>query len=426
MKYDFDKVIDRSGTYACKTDELPVGCPADALPAWVADMDLPCAEPILKAIHERADHGIFGYTLYGSVDEAKAPAVEWFRRRFGWDIRPDHMFFSPGVVPALGLLIQALTEAGDGIVIQKPVYYPFMAKIEANGRRIVNNPLIRREAPEYEGVFDYVMNYEELDELMADPANKGMILCSPHNPVGRVWSRSELSKVVEICRKHNKWIIADEIHCDLTRCGVVHTPLLKLAAEIAPDFCERIIACTAPSKTFNLAGLSFSNIIIPGEAFRKQWLKVASEQFSLVFGCNPLSLAGVMAAYREGDEWLDQLKEYLDGNIEYIGQFVRDHMPKAKTAVCQGTYLMWVDMRDYCRIGDDNGELDVKKLEYAMQQVGRVALDEGYIFGREGAGYERINVAMPRVLVEDCMNRIKMAAEWLETGAENMTEAQND
>ena len=418
MKYDFDKLIDRSGTYACKTDELPAGCPDDALPAWVADMDLPCAEPVLQAIKERADHPILGYTLY--TDEAKQPAVDWYKHRFGWEIDPKTMFFSPGVVPALGLLIEALTEPDDGIVIQKPVYYPFMAKIEANGRRIVNNPLIRRETPEYEGEFDYVMNYDQLDELMADPANKGMILCSPHNPVGRVWSREELSKVVEICRKHNKWIIADEIHCDLTRREVIHTPLLKLTAEIAPDFCDRIISCTAPSKTFNLAGLSFSNIIIPGEVFRKQWLQVASNQFSLVFGCNPLSLAGVMAAYREGEDWLEQLKDYLDGNIEYIGQFVRDHMPEAKTAVCQGTYLFWLDLTGYCRLAD--GNVDVKKLEYAMQQVGRVALDEGYIFGREGAGYERINVAMPRALVEDCRKRIKKACDWLKAEAEAKNE----
>lgn len=403
MRYDFDKIIDRSGTYACKTDDLPKGCPDDALPAWVADMDLPCAEPILKAIRQRVDHGIFGYTTYGNDSDVKEPAIQWYEKRFGWKIQKEELFFSPGVVPALGMLLQALTEAGDGIIIQKPVYYPFMAKIEANGRRIVNNALIRRENGQK---FDYVMNYEELDALMADSANKGMILCSPHNPVGRVWTEDELAKVLEIGKKYDKWIIADEIHCDLTRVGVVHTPLLKLAEKIAPEYRHRIVACTAPSKTFNLAGLSFSNIVIAGPEFRKKWLQVAGDQLSMAYGCNPLSLAGVMAAYRHGQDWLDQLREYLDGNLAFISDFVEKKMPKAKVAACQGTYLLWLDMNEYCS--------DEKKLEYAMQQIGRVALDEGYIFGEEGAGYERINVAMPRAMVEDCMNRILAATEWLE------------
>ena len=405
MKYDFDKIIDRRGTYASKTDAMPEGCPEDALPAWVADMDLECAEPILKAIRERVDHGILGYTRYSNRD-CKEAVMGWYKRRFGWEINHEHLFYSPGVVPAIGMLLQALTSPGDGIVVQKPVYYPFMAKIESNGRRVVNNALIRRESEEFEGVFDYTMDFEDLDAKMADPANVCLLLSSPHNPVGRVWTREELTKVLEICRKHNKWIIADEIHCDLTRQNVVHTPMLKLAAEIAPDYCDRIVSCVAPSKTFNLAGLAFSNIIIPGAEFQKKWYDLVDGQLSLGHGCNPLSLAGAIAAYNEGDEWLDQLKEYLDGNIEYIGQFVREHMPKAKTAVCQGTYLLWVDMNGYCS--------DIKKLEYAMQQIGRVALDEGYIFGDEGNGYERINVAMPRALVEDCMMRMKKAADWLE------------
>ena len=417
MKYDFDQLTDRRGTYASKTDAMPEGCPPDALPAWVADMDLICAEPVLQAIHARTDHGILGYTRYGSRD-CKEAVMGWFRRSFGWEIQPEYLFYSPGLVPAIGMLLQALTRPGDGIVIQKPVYYPFMAKIEANGRKTVNNPLIRRESGEVEGVFDYTMDFEDLDAKMADPANAGLLLSSPHNPVGRVWTREELTKVIEICRKYDKWIIADEIHCDLTRRGVVQTPLLKLAEEISPDFCGRIVACTAPSKTFNLAGLAFSNLVIPGEDFRKKWYDLVDGQLGLGHGCNPLSLAAAMAAYNEGGEWLEQLKEYLDGNIEYIGQFVRDYMPKAKTAVCQGTYLMWVDMNGYCR--------DRQRLEYAMQQIGRVALDEGYIFGEEGSGYERINVAMPRSLVEDCMMRMKKAAEWLEKQAESKAEADHD
>ena len=404
--YDFDAVIDRSGTDACKTDTLPEGCPPDALPAWVADMDLPCAQPIVEAIQKRAAHPVYGYTIYGSKD-CRDAITGWYSRRFGWEINPDHLFYSPGIVPAIGLMLQALTEPGDGIIVQKPVYYPFMAKIEANGRKVVNNALIRRQGDcEDPQCFDYVMDYEDLEEKLADPANKGLILSSPHNPVGRVWTREELQRVLELAVRYDKWIIADEIHCDLTRSGVVHTPMLKLAAEVAPDFMDRIISCTAPSKTFNLAGLSFSNVVIPGEEIRKRWLQVASEQFSLVFGCNPLSLAGVCAAYREGEDWLEQLKDYLDGNIAYIRSFIKERLPKAAMAQCQGTYLVWLDFRAYCS--------DHVLLEQAMQKEGRIALDEGYIFGQEGAGYERINVAMPRVLVEDAMERMAKAAEWLE------------
>ena len=368
-----------------------------AISAYVNDCDPKVEfEKVLAEVAEDEVLLVFTDIMGGSVNQLTIPYLN----------RPNFYVFA-GM--NLGMLLQALTKPGDGIVIQKPVYYPFMMMIENNGRRIVNNPLIRREE-DGEGLFDYTMDFANLEEKMADPANVGMILSSPHNPVGRVWSREELTKVLEICRKYNKWIVADEIHCDLTRCNVVHTPMLKLAAEIAPDYCDHIVACVAPSKTFNLAGLAFSNIVIPGAEFQQKWTSFIDGQFSLGHGCNPLSLAGAMAAYNEGDEWLDQLKEYLDGNIEYIGQFIKEQMPKAKTAVCQGTYLLWVDMSGYCS--------DEKKLEYAMQQIGRVALDEGYIFGQEGAGYERINVAMPRSLVEDCMQRMKKAADWLE--------AQND
>ena len=416
MKYDFDKIIDRRGTYACKTDTLPAGCPDDALSAWVADMDFLCAQPVIDAIHRRADHGIFGYTLYENEDCKKAVSG-WYQRRFGWEISHGDLFFSPGVVPAIGFLVQALTEPGDGIIIQKPVYYPFMKKIDANGRRIVNNALVRRQRDcEDPQMFDYVMDYADLEMKMADPSNKGMILCSPHNPVGRVWTREELQQVLELAVRYDKWIIADEIHCDLTRNGVTHTPLLKLAAELAPDFRDRIIACTAPSKTFNLAGLSFSSIVIPGAEFKKKWNRVVDEQFGLGFGCNPLSLAGVCAAFNEGEEWLDQLRDYLDGNMAYIRAFIKQHLPKVSMADCQGTYLVWLDFREYC--SDGEGGYNVDKLEKAMQDIARVALDEGYIFGREGAGYERINVAMPRSMVEECMLRMKKAAEWLEEAHE--------
>lgn len=418
--YDFGKIIDRQGTLACKTDQMPKGCPPDSVSAWIADMDFACPQPVTSALHERVNHGIFGYTVYESKPYLDA-VTGWFARRFGWNIDPAHIVFSPGVVPAISVLVQALTEPGDGIVIQKPVYYPFMSAIQANGRKVVNNPLVRRNRDcEDSQCFDYVMDYAGLEQALADDSVRGMILCSPHNPAGRVWTRRELQQVLEICQRHGKWIICDEIHCDLTRNGTIHTPLLKLAEELCPDFCEKIITCTAPTKTFNLAGLSISNIIIPGREFRQKWEKTAVDQLDLFMG-NPLSMTAAMAAYDDGENWLDQLRSYLDGNIAFIRQFVRDHIPEAAVADCQGTYLVWIDLRAYCSMQSGGGEQkpeggkpDYRKLKQAMQQVGHLALDEGYIFGEEGQGYERINVAMPRSLVEEAMKRMEKAVRWLE------------
>lgn len=390
MKYDFDQIVDRRGTAAVKLEVLPEGTPEDALLLWVADMDFPCAQPILDALHERVDRKILGYTTYDN-EELKKTVLHWFKKRFEWEIDESWLFFSPGVVPALSLLVEALTEEGDGIIIQKPVYHPFTAKIEAHRRTAVNNALIPTGNT-------YVMDYKDLEVKFADPKNRGMILCSPHNPVGRVWTEEELRKVTDIARKYDKWIISDEIHCDLTRVGVKHHPLLK----VAPDYKDRIIACTAPSKTFNLAGLQFSNIMIPNPEYQRKWCEL-SGKYSLQ-NCNPMGAAAIMAAYRQGDEWLDQVREYIDGNIRYIENFVKDNLPGARMTACEGTYLVWLDVRRYTT--------DYRKLEQSMIRAGLV-LDEGYIFGEEGSGFERINVAAPRSIIEECMTRMKACLEHL-------------
>ncbi|MBS6642080.1 MAG: pyridoxal phosphate-dependent aminotransferase [Clostridiaceae bacterium] len=389
-KYNFDEVIDRVGTHCLKFDRLPEGAPADALPLWVADMDFPCADPILDALHARIDRKIFGYTTYDN-EEGKAAVCGWFKKRFDWSVDADDIFFSPGVVPAIAYLINALTEEGDGVVIQRPVYYPFTIKIEANGRRVVNNSLIYEDGA-------YRMDYEDLEMKMSDPLNKGMILCSPHNPAGRVWKEEELKKLVEICQKYDKWIISDEIHFDLTRIGVVHHPLLK----IAPEYKDRIIVCTAPSKTFNLAGMHTSNLVISNPEYKKLWMRVANERFS-ASDCNPFGLTAEIAAYNDGENWLEQVREYLDRNIDYVREFVKQNLPKAKMVEAEGTYLVWIDFNGY--------EKDPKKLEELMQKKAKVALDEGYIFGEEGAGFERINVACARSVLVDCMERIKAALD---------------
>lgn len=391
MKYDFDALVDRAGTYAAKVDALPAGSPADALSVWVADMDFPCAQPILDALHERIDRKILGYTLY--PQELKDAIVSWYGSRYGWNISQEDLFFCPGVVPALALLINALTKEGDGIVIQRPVYYPFTNKIKGSGRTIYNNSLIYEDGA-------YHMDYEDLDKKLADPAVKGMIFCSPHNPVGRVWTQEELRRMVDIAKRYGKWIISDEIHMDLTRVGVVHTPLLKLA----PDYAQNIIACTAPSKTFNLAGCQFSNIIIPNKDWQEKWKHLSNEVYSLSMP-NPFGIAAALAAYTQGEDWLEQVRTYLDGNIRYIEAFVEQHLPKARVSKTEGTYLVWVDLNAYLS--------DPKALEHLMQNTARVAFDEGYIFGEEGNGFERINIATPRSVVEEVMRRMKMALDTL-------------
>ena len=392
MKYDFDTRVERRGTYCCKYDTIPDEACENAIPVSIADMDLPCAEPIIRALHERIDQKIFGYTVYEN-EECKQAVMGWYRKRFGWEIDKHDIFFSPGVVPALAFLIQFLTKEGDGVIIQRPVYHPFTARVEANGRKVVNNPLIRKGNT-------YEMDFDDLDRKFADDNTKGMILCSPHNPVGRVWREDELRKVVDIAKKYDKWIISDEIHADLTRIGVTHTPLLKLA----PDYSDRIIVCTAPSKTFNLAGMQFSNIIIPNKEYQEQWTEVVSNRLSVGM-CSPFGLTAIIAAYTEGEEWLDQARAYIDGNIRYIEEFVKENLPKAVMMDCQGTYLVWLDLNEYCS--------DSEKLEALMVRKAGIIFDEGYIFGPEGSGFERINAAAQRSTVEECMKRMKAALDTL-------------
>ncbi|MGI5983735.1 MAG: MalY/PatB family protein [Sakamotonia sp.] len=389
MKYNFDEIIDRSGTSATKMESLPKGCPDDALPLWVADMDFACAEPILKALHERIDKKIFGYTLY-DTDECLGAVVNWYKKRYGWEEQKENLFFCGGIVSAYAVLLNLLTKEGEGVVIQRPIYYPFTMKANSNGRQIVDSPLIYADG-------NYTIDFDDLDQKMADPNNKVLVFCSPHNPAGRVWTEEEIRKVVDICKKYDKWIICDEIHCDLLRCGLTFHPILK----VAPDYADRIAVCTAPSKTFNLAGMKTSNIVIHNKELQAAWKELIGGKLSMN-GAGTLGLTAMIAAYNEGEEWLEQLKEYLDGNFAYIDAFLKEHLPKAHMVPSEGTYLAWIDFNGYV-----NG--DAERLEEIMQKKAKVALDEGYIFGDAGRGFERINIATPRSVVEDCMNRILQA-----------------
>lgn len=389
MKYNFDEIIDRTGTSATKMESLPKGCPDDALPLWVADMDFACAEPILKALHERIDKKIFGYTMY-DTDECLGAVLNWYKKRYGWEEQKENLFFCGGIVSAYAVLLNLLTKEGEGVVIQRPIYYPFTMKANSNGRQIVDSPLIYADG-------NYTIDFDDLDKKMAEPNNKVLVFCSPHNPAGRVWTEEEIRKVVDICKKYDKWIICDEIHCDLLRCGMTFHPILK----VAPDYADWIAVCTAPSKTFNLAGMKTSNIVIHNKELQAAWKELIGGKLSMN-GAGTLGLTAMIAAYNEGEEWLEQLKEYLDGNFAYIDAFLKEHLPKAHMVPSEGTYLAWIDFNGYV-------DGDAEKLEEIMQKKARVALDEGYIFGDAGRGFERINIATPRSVVEDCMDRILKA-----------------
>lgn len=389
--YNFDQIIDRTGTRAVKHDLLPQGAPKDSLALWVADMDFPVAPEILKAMEERLAHGIFGYTVYRSPDLMEA-ITGWFSRRHGWQIDPDNIFYSPGVVPALSFLVQILSQEGDGIIIQKPVYYPFSLKIKANKRTLVDAGLL------FDG-HTYKMDFEALEASFKDPKNKGMILCNPHNPVGRAWTREELGRLVDLAKTYGKWIISDEIHCDLTKIGINYTPIMSLAEDIR----DRVVVCTAPSKTFNLAGLQLSNIIIHKKEWQEAWVDLVEKNLSLG-GPNPLSVAATIAAYREGEPWLDALRAYLDRNFAFVEDFIEKNLPKGRLIKREASYLAWMDFRAYSE--------DPKALERAMQGQ-KIALDEGYIFGRPGAGFERMNLATPIGNVQEGMERIQRALEGL-------------
>jgi len=388
VKYNFDEIIDRQGTQSAKYQMLPDGTPEGALSLWVADMDFRCAEPIIKALHDRVEHGIFGYSLY-KLSEVKSTVVGWYKKRFDWDVEEKNVFFSPGIIPALSALIQLLSKEGDGIIIQPPVYFPFAGKIGVNRRVVANSPLIRVDG-------DYVMDYETLEEKFADPKNVGMILCSPHNPVGRVWSEDELRRLVEIAKKYDKWILSDEIHFDLVRKGVKHTPLLK----ICPEYADKVVVCTAPSKTFNLAGMQISNIVIHDPELQEKWLGLVDDCWGMMMP-NAMGVTAMMAAYTQGEEWLDQVIAYIDENMKAACAYVKENLPKARMDYPEGTYLLWLDLSEYCG--------DPEKLAEIMLKKAKVVLDDGYIFGPEGNGFERINVACPRSILMDCLERIKTA-----------------
>jgi len=355
---------------------------------WVADMEFRSPKPVIEAIKKAAEHGIYGYT--SRPDSYYQAIIEWMERRHHWKVKKDWLAFSPGVVPALSFIIRAFTQAGDKVVVQPPVYYPFFKVIENNGCHVVNNPLKLSNKK-------YFMDWEDLERKVDDPRVKLLILCSPHNPVGRVWQKEELIILGEICLKHNIIVVSDEIHADILFEGHKHTPF----ATISPAFAHNSITCTAASKTFNLAGLQTSTIIIPNKKYYKIYKNIL-ESLALDEN-NVFGLVALEAAYRYGEEWLEQLLPYLNENLEFLMKYFKERIPKIKVIKPEGTYLIWLDCR---QLG-----LNTKDLNNLMIKKARVALDDGYWFGAEGKGFMRINIACPRSFLEEGLKRIERAVK---------------
>ncbi|MFV9674736.1 MAG: MalY/PatB family protein [Anaerolineales bacterium] len=401
MKYDFDREINRRGTNSVKWEFIKHGDgllyreePDDSssgtrlLPMWVADMDFPCPEPVVEALVARAQHRLFGYT--SPTDSYYNAIVNWMKKRHGWDIEPEWICITPGVVPALNMLVKTYVSPGDKVLIQTPVYYPFNKAIENSDGVLITNPLIYENGR-------YCMDFVGLEEKTKDPQVKMAILCSPHNPVGRVWTRDELLRFGEICLKNNVLVVSDEIHGDLILEGYVFTPF----AGISEAFAQSSITCTAPSKTFNLAGLKTSNIIIVDEDLRSRFKKTLGR--TALGGVGTFGVVALEAAYNHGEEWLSQVLDYIMGNLKYLEKYIAEHLPQIKVVPLEGTYLVWLDCRSL-----GLGKLELEKM---MLEEAKVYLDEGYIFGTEGEGFERVNLACPRSVLVEALERIRNVLE---------------
>ena len=389
--FDFDKVIPRKGTNSLKYDfSVELGKGEDEIPLWVADMDFPTAPAILESLQKKVSHGIFGYSE-GKEDYFQAVSG-WYEKHFQWKVKKSWLVKTPGVVFAVAAAIRAFTEEGDAILIQQPVYYPFGQVIENNHRKLVSSPLKQNQG-------HYEMDFEDFEDKIIKEQVKLFILCSPHNPVGRVWEEWELRKVGDICKKHGVLVISDEIHNDFVWEDHRHTVFVSLS----PEYEDMTITCTAPSKTFNLAGLQISNIFIPNpqlkRKFKKEIAATGYEEIGL------MGLVACQAAYEGGEEWLRELKEYIWNNYLFLEKYLAEKIPQLQPVRPEGTYLAWIDCRGLGLTEAEREELIVKKAG--------LWLDSGAMFGKEGEGFERMNLACPRKTLEAALQRLENAINTL-------------
>lgn len=387
MQYDFDTPIDRTHTWSIKHDfKKENGKADDILPLWVADMDFRSPDSVVEALKKAVDHGIFGYSR---ADESYFDAVAaWYQKRHHLTLQPEWMTCTPGIVFALSIAVRAFTQEGDAVLIQPPVYHPFSRAILRNKRTLVENPLVLKDG-------HYEMDLEELEQKVLDEHVKLMILCNPHNPVGRVWTREELTALADICLRHHVYVISDEIHGDFVWQGHEQTPY----ASISEEACLHSMMCTAPSKTFNLAGMATSNLFIPDpEMRRKFWselLDVGQENM------NRLGLFACRAAYEGGGEWLDQLIGYLAGNLALVRDFCKNRVPQIQLVEPEGTYLAWLDCRELGMTDDE--------LMAFFSDDAKVWLDPGTHSGEQGSGFMRFNLGSSRSVIAQALDQIEAA-----------------
>lgn len=385
---NFDKIVDRKNTDCLKYDfAVRRGKPEDILPLWVADMDFKTSSIVLEEIHRRVDHGIFGYTETG--DKYFEAVSGWLHKHHNMDIKPNWLVKTPGVVFALAMAVKAFTDEGDAVLIQQPVYYPFTEVITDNDRKVVSNNLRLGDDGKYH------IDFEDFEKKIIEHHVKLFLLCSPHNPVGRVWTKEELKKIADICVRHEVVVVSDEIHEDFTFDGFTHTPLANVDEKIR----ELCVTAASPAKTFNLAGLQISNIIISNaklrHAFKKQ---IAAAGYSQL---NTMGIVACEAAYTYGEEWYLALKKYLKGNLDFVRDYIAKEIPEIKLIEPEGTYLIWLDFRGLGLSENELEDLIVKKA--------KLWLDSGAIFGKVGEGFERINIATSRNVLEEAFIRINSA-----------------
>jgi cysteine-S-conjugate beta-lyase len=379
---NWNDCIERTNTHSVKWS-FPE---EDVIPMCIADMDFQVSPAIVEALNQKAQHGIYGYTTFS--DRYFESIVSWWKKRFDMEINKDWICFSPGIIPGINVLLSVLTEPGDGVIIQDPVYYPFYSTIENHGCSVVKNTLLYQDGC-------YSIDFDDLEEKARQPETKVLILCSPHNPVGRVWTLEELERIGEIAKRHHLWIISDEMHGDLVYEGHEHKPLFK----VNESFSENSILCAAPSKTFNIAGLQTSILLIPNKELREKYNEKLTG-YGLMRP-NVFGIEGTIAAYEEGEPWLNELIMVLEDNKQYVLNYLEQHLPELKAIVPQATHLIWIDCSELGMSGEDLCTFFLEKA--------RVKFDEGFKFGECGRSFVRMNIACPKERIDMALRRMNHA-----------------
>ncbi len=383
MKYDFDTVIDRRNTLSCKWDVAE-----NELPMWVADMDFKAAPAILSSLEKTLEHGVFGYSVM--PDTWYEAYINWWKSRHGFEMKKEWLMFTTGVVPAIASVIRKLTNPGDNIVIQAPVYNVFYYSISENARQVLEAKLIYDNG-------EYSIDWCDLESKLADPKTSMMIFCNPHNPIGKIWDRETIAKIGELCKKHDVIVISDEIHCDLTDPGEEYIPYASVS-EICRENC---IICIAPTKTFNIAGIKSAAVAVPNEELRQKVLTAVS--LDGIGGANAFAANATAAAFSESGEWLDELREYIYVNKKFTEEFLRKEVPCVRLVPSKATYLLWLDISAFCENSEDFAS-------FLREKTGLFILP-GNKYGSGGEHFLRVNIACPRALLEDGLSRLKDGVE---------------